>query len=252
MVNLSKPTDSLASAVCAGHRAAIGKALSLVEGDSVAASRFCQEITGYTGQATVIGLTGPAGCGKSTLINAAIAHLRRQGLQVAVAAVDRVGSVSSVDDVASGRAQQNVVVNAAVYSDSLRDITDLRRVSVDRRIDVDKQIVRNHRLMTGEIPYRIDRIGPFGIVDKDVVVYQQAARLRRPYRAVIDQFCVSRGGAVDQSVSDDYAHAGVRQVDQVTCRSAGIVESRVGNRCVQCAALDVGNIETLVEIAIVD
>ena len=62
MVNLSKPTDSLASAVCAGHRAAIGKALSLVEGDSVAASRFCQEISGYTGQATVIGLTGPAGC----------------------------------------------------------------------------------------------------------------------------------------------------------------------------------------------
>ena len=94
MVNLSKPTESLASAVCAGHRAAIGKALSLVEGDSVAASRFCQEISGYTGQATVIGLTGPAGCGKSTLISAAIAHLRRQGLQVAVAAVDPSSTIT--------------------------------------------------------------------------------------------------------------------------------------------------------------
>ncbi|HAG45586.1 MAG TPA: methylmalonyl Co-A mutase-associated GTPase MeaB, partial [Gammaproteobacteria bacterium] len=94
MVNLSKPTDSLASAVCTGHRAAIGKALSLVEGDSVAASRFCQEITCYTGQATVIGLTGPAGCGKSTLINAAIAHLRRQGLQIAVAAVDPSSAIT--------------------------------------------------------------------------------------------------------------------------------------------------------------
>ena len=94
MVNLSKPTDSLASAVYTGHRAAIGKALSLVEGDSVAASRFCQEITCYTGQATVIGLTGPAGCGKSTLINAAIAHLRRQGLQIAVAAVDPSSAIT--------------------------------------------------------------------------------------------------------------------------------------------------------------
>ena len=94
MVNLSKPTDSLASAVCTGHRAAIGKALSLVEGDSVAASRFCQEINCYTGQATVIGLTGPAGCGKSTLINAAIAHLRRQGLQIAVAAVDPSSAIT--------------------------------------------------------------------------------------------------------------------------------------------------------------
>lgn len=84
----------LTDAVLAGQRTAVGKALSLVEGDSDAALRLCRDLRNHTGQATLIGLTGPPGCGKSSLINTIIAQLREQRCTVAVAAVDPSSRIS--------------------------------------------------------------------------------------------------------------------------------------------------------------
>ena len=84
----------LKDAVLAGQRTAVGKALSLVEGDSDAALRLCRDLRDHTGQATLIGLTGPPGCGKSSLISTIIAQLREQRCTVAVAAVDPSSRIS--------------------------------------------------------------------------------------------------------------------------------------------------------------
>ncbi|MGD8962230.1 MAG: methylmalonyl Co-A mutase-associated GTPase MeaB, partial [Desulfobacterales bacterium] len=45
-------------------------------------------IFAHTGKAFIVGITGPPGCGKSTLVNHMITECRRRGLKVAVVAVD--------------------------------------------------------------------------------------------------------------------------------------------------------------------
>ncbi|MGD8992169.1 MAG: GTP-binding protein, partial [Desulfobacterales bacterium] len=45
-------------------------------------------IFAHTGKAFIVGITGPPGCGKSTLVNHMITECRRRDFKVAVVAVD--------------------------------------------------------------------------------------------------------------------------------------------------------------------
>lgn len=89
-----KPLDlpSLASEVCSGHRAALARAITLIEsrrGDHQASARaLVQELLPQTGRAIRVGITGSPGVGKSTTIDALGMYLIEQGHKVAVLAVD--------------------------------------------------------------------------------------------------------------------------------------------------------------------
>jgi LAO/AO transport system kinase len=48
----------------------------------------------HTGKAFVVGITGPAGSGKSTLVNGIVTEFRRRNLKVAVVAIDPSSSIS--------------------------------------------------------------------------------------------------------------------------------------------------------------
>ena len=72
----------------AGAPAALAKAITLVENDGPWTAAILAAIAADVGAAQVIGVTGPPGSGKSTLINAFIHELRRRAKTVAVAAVD--------------------------------------------------------------------------------------------------------------------------------------------------------------------
>jgi LAO/AO transport system kinase len=72
----------------AGDPAALARCISVMEGGGAAADRIHRRICANVGRAAVIGFTGAPGAGKSTLIDAYIAALRRRGRSVAVAAVD--------------------------------------------------------------------------------------------------------------------------------------------------------------------
>ena len=52
-----------------GKRGAIAKAISIVENDPIEARKLLKKIYKETGNASIIGITGPAGAGKSSLIN---------------------------------------------------------------------------------------------------------------------------------------------------------------------------------------
>lgn len=67
---------------------AAARAITLVEEGGPAAIEFLQAVHGHTGTAHRVGITGPPGSGKSTLINQLIAHFRGQGISVAVLAID--------------------------------------------------------------------------------------------------------------------------------------------------------------------
>jgi GTPase len=80
--------DELFRAAGDGDRAAKARLLSLIERGGDDAREIGRLAAPLAGEAYTIGLTGAPGAGKSTLMAAVIAHLRRQGDEVAVLAVD--------------------------------------------------------------------------------------------------------------------------------------------------------------------
>jgi LAO/AO transport system kinase len=88
-------TPTLADRVLAGDPRAMARAISLVENEDPAAAELVRAIFPRTGRAYLIGVTGPPGAGKSTLVDRLIVALRTQSspnfsafLTVGVIAID--------------------------------------------------------------------------------------------------------------------------------------------------------------------
>jgi LAO/AO transport system kinase len=71
-----------------GERRAISRQISGIENDRSEARQILAELYPHTGQAYLVGITGPPGTGKSTLVNELAKAYRRQGQTVAVISVD--------------------------------------------------------------------------------------------------------------------------------------------------------------------
>jgi LAO/AO transport system kinase len=71
-----------------GDRRALARAISLVEDGDPVAYPLVSELYPETGSAAVIGVTGPPGVGKSSLIAALVAHVRAHDRAVGVVSVD--------------------------------------------------------------------------------------------------------------------------------------------------------------------
>ncbi len=80
--------DSLSRRVLDGEPRALARALSLIENETEAGADLVRRIYAHTGRAFVVGVTGPPGAGKSTLVDALIGVIRGLGLSVGVVAVD--------------------------------------------------------------------------------------------------------------------------------------------------------------------
>ncbi len=81
-------SPSLAARVLSGDPRAMARAISLVEDGGPAAADLVREIFPHTGRAYHVGVTGPPGAGKSTLVDRLTAALRARGKRVGIVAVD--------------------------------------------------------------------------------------------------------------------------------------------------------------------
>jgi LAO/AO transport system kinase len=80
--------ESLAEGVRAGDTRALARAISLVENGDPLAYDLVRDIYPETGRAYAVGITGPPGVGKSSLISTLIGHIREQDRTVGVISVD--------------------------------------------------------------------------------------------------------------------------------------------------------------------
>jgi LAO/AO transport system kinase len=80
--------ETLAAAVRDGDRRALARAITLVENGDPLAYGVVADLYPATGKAYAVGITGPPGVGKSSLISALVREIREGGTEVGVVSVD--------------------------------------------------------------------------------------------------------------------------------------------------------------------
>lgn len=84
----ASPVAAMADRIRSGSRVSLARGLTMVESRSDAASELLADIWKDSGRAHVVGVTGPAGSGKSTLVTKIADEYGKRGAKVAILAVD--------------------------------------------------------------------------------------------------------------------------------------------------------------------
>ncbi len=80
--------ERLVEGVRQGDRRALARAITLIESSDPIAYELVRELYPETGKAYAVGVTGPPGVGKSSLISALVRHVRERDVTVGVISVD--------------------------------------------------------------------------------------------------------------------------------------------------------------------
>jgi LAO/AO transport system kinase len=80
--------ERLVEGVRCGDRRALARAITLIESSDERAYELIKQLYPETGKAYAVGVTGPPGVGKSSLISALVRHVRAQDRSVGVISVD--------------------------------------------------------------------------------------------------------------------------------------------------------------------
>jgi LAO/AO transport system kinase len=87
-------TKELAARLAKGDRRAVARAITLVENDGAGSSGLLRAIGPRLGRAFVIGVTGPPGTGKSSLVDRLTESYRKKGLRVGIVAIDPTSPIT--------------------------------------------------------------------------------------------------------------------------------------------------------------
>src|SRR5690348_6215540 len=87
-LNQSASLTTFVDRVRSGDVRALARAITAIENDSAQASQLMKALFPHSGKATVIGLTGSPGSGKSTLVDQLAREYRKQEKTIGIIAVD--------------------------------------------------------------------------------------------------------------------------------------------------------------------
>jgi LAO/AO transport system kinase len=77
-----------------GDKRAIARSISIIDDEDPQSHEILKKIYQRTGKAITIGLTGPGGAGKSTLIGNLIPYFKKMGYRIAILAVDPTSPIT--------------------------------------------------------------------------------------------------------------------------------------------------------------
>ena len=155
--------DPIYLAVLAGDVRAVARAISLVEDDAAAGTDLLRALFQHTGRAFVVGVTGPPGAGKSTLVDRLTVDARRAGKRVGVIAVDPTSAFSG----------------GAVLGDRVR----MGRHASDEGVFIRSMATRGHlggvARTTGDVAMILDAAGKDLVIIETVGVGQDEIDIAR-------------------------------------------------------------------------
>ncbi|HEY3176161.1 MAG TPA: methylmalonyl Co-A mutase-associated GTPase MeaB [Candidatus Polarisedimenticolia bacterium] len=142
--------EGLVERLLTGEARALARAISIVEDRLPSAREIMERITPRAGRAPIIGVTGPPGAGKSTLVDGLTALFRREGKRVGIIAVDPSSAFSG----------------GAVLGDRIR----MQRHSTDEGVFIRSMATRGH--FGGLASASVDVTDLMGAAGCDVVIIE--------------------------------------------------------------------------------
>ncbi len=133
-MNSSNNNTSLVDRIAAGDTRAVARAISKVEDVSKDAAQLMKNIFPLTGRGLVIGITGPPGAGKSSLVDKLALFYRQQGERVGIVAVDPSSPFSGGAILGDRIRMQTLGLDSGVFIRSMAtrgNLGGLARTTVD-------------------------------------------------------------------------------------------------------------------------
>lgn len=192
-------TPTLAERVLAGDPRAMARAISLIEDEDPAGADLVRGIFAHTGRAYLIGVTGPPGAGKSTLVDRLIADLRRREFSIGVIAVDPTSPFTGGAVLGDRLRMQAHAADEGVFIRSMATrghLGGLARATGDAALVLDaagKQIVIIETVGVGQDEVDIVRMADVSIVTLVPGAGDEVQALKAGIMEIADIFVVNKG-----------------------------------------------------------